>query len=225
EKYDNFDISKVRNRFIREVTEAFEATGRAQGKIRILDVGCGTGRDMRAFLEKGYSVTAIDPSPKMLRICKRKLRHAQHNNDDAATKGAAELSECREMTFDEIPYRSEFHGVWGAASLLHVPHERMAENLRKILKALMPNGIPFISVKFGHGERERDGRYYTHYNMREMRSILKQFPDAEEIRMWFTDEAGNEISGKTRLQSWWNQMTNKHGRRQWLNILAKKTSR
>lgn len=42
---------------------------------KILVVGCGTGKEMQALLNENihWQITGIDPSPEMLRICKRKL--------------------------------------------------------------------------------------------------------------------------------------------------------
>ena len=34
---------------------------------RILDLGCGSGRDSKYFSGKGYDVVAVDPSPTMCR--------------------------------------------------------------------------------------------------------------------------------------------------------------
>ncbi len=41
------------------------------GDGRILDAGCGSGRDTKAFLERGYQVTAIDASGKMIEATTR----------------------------------------------------------------------------------------------------------------------------------------------------------
>ena len=58
---------------------------------RILDAGCGSGRDSRAFKQHGYSVVAIDASKEM---CRR----------------ASELlsQEVWQMKFDEISFDDEF---------------------------------------------------------------------------------------------------------------------
>jgi ubiquinone/menaquinone biosynthesis C-methylase UbiE len=40
---------------------------------RILEVGCGTGRVLTAFLEAGYEIDGLDTSPEMLHIARQKL--------------------------------------------------------------------------------------------------------------------------------------------------------
>ncbi len=42
---------------------------------RVLDIGCGTGRHLLIFLEKGLDVTGLDASPYMLDIARKKLGH------------------------------------------------------------------------------------------------------------------------------------------------------
>src|SRR4051794_15911309 len=69
----------------------------------ILDAGSGSGRDSKAFLERGYSVVSLDASEAMVIATSR------------LTGQAARL-----MTFDEMPFVERFDGIWACASVLHV---------------------------------------------------------------------------------------------------------
>ena len=100
---------------------------------RILDAGCGSGRDSRAFLARGYDVTAIDGSPAM-------VAHA------AEATGIL----VRYLRFEDIAYEDEFDGVWACASLLHVPKSRIDGVLRRLSRALKVGGILHVSFKDGH---------------------------------------------------------------------------
>src|SRR5437879_4481189 len=71
---------------------------------RILDAGCGSGRDAKAFLTRGYRVTAFDASPQM-----------------AANTSSLTGQECKILSFQQMKFRDEFDGIWACASLLHVP--------------------------------------------------------------------------------------------------------
>ena len=68
---------------------------------KIIDIGCGSGRDAKHFMEAGYAVTAIDGSRE---LCKQ----------------AEELLgipvQC--MLFQEIDYDAEFDAAWACSSLL-----------------------------------------------------------------------------------------------------------
>src|SRR5713101_809313 len=61
---------------------------------RILDAGCGSGRDTKAFLERGYRVFAIDASPKMAQLA-------------TALTGQS----CEVLCFQEMEFQEEFDGI------------------------------------------------------------------------------------------------------------------
>ena len=87
--------------------------------VKILDAGCGSGRDSKFFLEKGFSVVAFDNSPNM-------VRHA------------AELTgqEVLLMLFEDIEFKDNFDGIWACASVLHVPENNISTVLSKFTDAL-----------------------------------------------------------------------------------------
>ena len=68
----------------------------------ILDLGCGSGRDTLAFLQKAYQVEAIDYSESLV-------------------KKAQELTglPVRHQSFYELDEENKYDGVWACASLLH----------------------------------------------------------------------------------------------------------
>ncbi len=140
------DMSEWRNRFIKYLPDGG----------RVLDAGCGSGRDSKAFIMQGYSVVAIDASREM---CLR----------------ASELlgQEVWQMRFDEMSFDDEFDGVWACASLLHVPISEMADVLKKIKHGLRPEGIFYASFKYGEGETVKDVRSFTNYTLESVCELLK----------------------------------------------------
>ena len=70
----------------------------------ILDLGCGSGRDSKHFLDAGFTVTAVDGSQE---LCKR-----------AEMLLAVPV---RNLLFQDLDYSEQFDAVWACASLLHVP--------------------------------------------------------------------------------------------------------
>ncbi|MDP1975918.1 MAG: class I SAM-dependent methyltransferase, partial [Alphaproteobacteria bacterium] len=71
---------------------------------KILDAGCGVGRDAHVFENLGHKVTAFDGSFEMVKLANQIL------------KEPAKL-----MLFQDIDFSEEFDGVWAVASLIHVP--------------------------------------------------------------------------------------------------------
>ncbi len=111
---------------------------------RILDLGCGSGRDTLAIRAPGFSVVPVDGSPGMCRVA-------------AENTG----SEVRNVLFSELDYKEEFDGVWACASLLHVPSRDLRHILGLVRDSLVPGGTMCMSFKEGTFEGVRDGRYYT----------------------------------------------------------------
>lgn len=224
-KFDSFDLSGVRQSFIDAVenTRSARAKSLTNGMINILDVGCGTGRDTYQFLKRGYAVTAVDASPAMLRECSRKLRDARQDSKNQNTRQAATASCSLEATFDEIKFRNRFDGVWAAAALLHVPSRQMEDILRKLLQALKPNGILFMSFKYGQGEHEYDARFYSYYGIRNIRTLLKRVTTAGEVNIWLSNADGRKLS---RWAQFWHSMLEffgRYDRKLWLNAMVRRS--
>jgi len=91
---------------------------------RILDAGCGSGRDAKAFLQRGFAVTAIDASPQLARLA------SQHAG-----------IEVQVMRFSDVAWSDRFDGIWACASLLHVPRAELPATLRRLVGALKPGGV------------------------------------------------------------------------------------
>ena len=83
----------------------------------ILDAGCGSGRDSKAFLD--YRVLSIDASETMAEIAPAITGH-----------------NVQVLGFQEIDFVEEFEGVWACGSLLHVPRNEMRTVIEKLVAAL-----------------------------------------------------------------------------------------
>lgn len=136
---------------------------------RVLDAGCGSGRDAKAFLEMGYQVEAFDASPAMVELAR------EH------TGLPVQL-----MTFADVDWKEEFDGIWCCASLLHVPAVELPEMMRRLADALKPGGVWYVSFKYGDGEREVDGRRFTDMNKMELEILLKTVAWMKIAKMWTT---------------------------------------
>src|SRR3989338_169237 len=103
----------------------------AKGK-KIIDIGCGPGRDGVLFTKFGFDYTGIDVSKAMLKLARKRVK-----------RGKFLL-----MDFYRIKFSKEiFDGFWASASLLHAPKKRIERVLRSIRNILKKDGVGFISVK------------------------------------------------------------------------------
>ena len=140
---------------------------------RILDAGCGAGRDTRFFIESGYVVIAFDASMEMVRKC-QEYPHAY----------------CIQRQFSEIAFKEEFDGVWACASLHHLPVEDAKSAVTKLSTALKPRGVMFVSVKAGKGNSWDNGRYFQLYDDKGIESLFSHDPRLEILRIWHSSSTG-----------------------------------
>ena len=112
----------------------------------ILELGCGAGNHSAEMLAAGFKVRATDGSPEMAEIASRRLGHPVET-----------------LLFNELDERDAYDGVWASACLLHVPRDDLAGILRRIRRALKPEGLFYASFKVGEADgRDNLGRYYNY---------------------------------------------------------------
>ncbi len=134
---------------------------------RILDLGCGAGRDSRNFIERGYEVVSVDASTTLALLAKQKL------GIDVICK-----------TFDEIDYSEEFDGVWACASLLHCDKAKLPDIIAKVRDALIPGGVFYASFKYGEFEGERDGRFFLDLNEESVVEVFSRVSGLAIKKVW-----------------------------------------
>lgn len=110
----------------------------------ILDLGCGSGRDTKHFLDSGFSVTALDLSPILAK------KASQLIGQDVIVADMKDLN-----------FQDRFIGIWACASLLHLSEDEVLETLKRCHKALKKDGVLYASFKYGKNNYEKDGRSFT----------------------------------------------------------------
>lgn len=156
---------------------------------RILDAGCGSGRDAKVFLEKGYAVTAMDGSAELARRASAFL--------------GKEVICCR---FDEITFDAEFEGVWACASLLHVEGQVLPDVLGKLAKSLKLDGVLYMSFKQGDGERiDGNGRHFIDMTLERLEDLVHSSGQLEILETWETQDQRPQ----KRDERWWNCLARK----------------
>ncbi len=155
---------------------------------RVLDAGCGSGRDAKAFSALGYQVEAFDASAEMVRLA-------------AAYSGLP----VRQMTFNMLEAEERYDGIWCCASLLHLPQAELPEAMRRLARALKPGGVWYLSFKYGVGEREKEGRHFTDLNEAGLEALVAALPQVSIIEQWTTQDKRPE-----RDEVWLNALLRKH---------------
>lgn len=138
---------------------------------RILDAGCGSGRDSLRFLELGFAVDAFDASERMVREASRRTGLT-----------------VRRLTFQELEAAAEYDGIWACASLLHVPRAELPAVLTHLHRALKPGGVLFASFKHGKGEGWRHGRFFSDHDEASLHEAVAKAPGLEVARLGTTTD-------------------------------------
>ncbi len=160
----------------------------------VLDLGCGSGRDTKHFLEKGYVVTAIDGSAE---LCKKATEYTG--------------IEVVEKDFFDIDEEGVYDGIWACASMLHVDRERLPLLIHKLGKALKPGGILYMSFKYGDFDDFRDGRHFTDLDEGAFRDIFAEAcgMDQQGMVLDIFDEWKSEDVRRGKNVKWLNEMVKK----------------
>lgn len=155
---------------------------------RILDAGCGSGRDALAFLQRGYVVEAFDASAELAQLA------SQHVSIPVKV-----------MRFQELDNTARFEAIWACASLLHVPEREQAEAWARLWRALKPGGVVYASYKLGQGERVEDAeRAFTDADEGRLPEWLGPLRGIARLETWLT---ADQRPGQT--QTWLNALVHR----------------
>lgn len=149
---------------------------------KLLDLGCGGGRDSAYFSSLGFDVTAVDGSRE---LCKR-VRE-EH--------GIQALC----IQFEDLFFVSEFDAIWACASLLHVKKADMPAILMKVSAALKLGGTLYASFKYGSEERISNGRFFNDYTQADLYTLLTAENQLSLLEYWITDDVRPDRAGERWL--------------------------
>lgn len=123
----------------------------------VIDMGCGSGRDVMAFSDMGHDAAGLDAAKELLKLAEERLE---------IKTIAADISEYKAA--------SPYDGIWCCASLIHLSDEEKARFFRNLERNLKPGGVLFVSVKEGiETGRDGDGVYTNNCTWEELKRYLE----------------------------------------------------
>ena len=137
----------------------------------ILDFGCGSGRDTKAFMDMGFRVDATDGSEEMC------VRASEYTG-----------IQVRKMLFQELDAYEKYDGIWACASILHLPKAELAEVITKIEVALKTGGVLYTSFKYGNFEGMKNGRYFTYFTEETLNEFWGNASSMQIMDKWITQD-------------------------------------
>lgn len=153
--YDQNGLEFIENTLSLDLTPLYTRFDKylAEGS-KILDIGCGPGRDLKYFSKK-YQAMGLEPSGVL----------AQY---------ARAFSGCNivESRIQDYSTNEKFDGIWACASLLHLTSTELLDIFQKMPYLLNTKGIMYCSFKHGSFEGMRGDRYFTDLTKKSLQSLL-----------------------------------------------------
>lgn len=155
------DFSETQDRFL----------GKLKDGASILDFGCGSGRDTKCFLDKGYAVTATDGSAELCELASEFTGIKVH-----------------QMLFEELSDMKQYDGIWACSSILHVPKNQLVNIFERMVNALKDNGVIYTSFKYSDFEGLRNGRYFTDFTIDSFKTFIYEINNLQIEEFWITGD-------------------------------------
>jgi SAM-dependent methyltransferase/SOS-response transcriptional repressor LexA len=162
---------------------------------KVLDLGCGSGRDLAALLRGGKDAYGVDAVPAMVQAAAANL----------ATQGIATQGRVFQTELPDLGMfaDAEFDGVLCSAVLMHLPDEMLFDAIYAIRRVLRPGGRLRVSMPSRRADvnprtrRDADGRLFTDLAPAKLQLLLE--------RVGFSRVAArlsNDSLGRAGIE-WW----------------------
>ena len=165
-----------------EIYKEFLSMVKPSGKV--LDLGCGSGRDSLYFKNAGFDVTSVDGSIELAKEAEKLI-----NQEVIVSK------------FEDFKSEERFDGIWACASLLHVRRENIEEVLRNLVNNLNKGSVFYLSFKYGDDEYiDERGRYFNCYKEEGFEKMVSSIKEYKVKSMYKT---GDSLGGRAN-RTWLN---------------------
>ena len=140
---------------------------------KVMDLGCGSGRDVKWFCEHGYDASGIDASEDL--AAQAREHYGVH----------VEIGAIEEWHAEE-PY----DGLWCCASLMHLKDTECRKFFENLEHNLKPGGTIYVSVKSGvHTGYDEEGRYFRDFQKDDIYELVNLCKGLEIKELWYTEDS------------------------------------
>ena len=202
-------LTKRYNGVVGGISEYFNQVFTAGSKV--LDVGCGSGRDLNQLLKLGFQVTGVDPCEALIELTKiefPKLKDLIHHDALPELKNIADKS---------------FDGILCSAVLMHLPKEELFDAAFSLRRVLREDGSLLVSIPNydttidPNSNRDENNRLFNGLTAEELQLMLERlgfrliehFTDEDSLRrshrqwatMWFKLDSNNGSRSLNRIEA------------------------
>ncbi len=170
----------------------FESTFTTGGKL--LDIGCGSGRDLELLARMGFDVYGVDPSAEFIQLAQQTHPELESR---LSVSGLPELG---------IPFGGNFDGVLCYGVLMHLNQEALVRSVNSLRACLKPHGRAIVAIpakKSGIDKQHRDeeGRLFQLHRGEDLQSLFTS-NGFELIEQWSNQHSIDETGIEWLAQSY-----------------------
>lgn len=114
--------------------QLIELTANRKGKVKVLDIGCGEGKDAVYMAKKGFAVTAFDITESGI---KKTKELAQSKNVPIN----AFVADINDFSLDE-----QFDIIFSTGTIQYLQDDRINSFFEKVKNLTTPNGLNYFNV-------------------------------------------------------------------------------
>ena len=141
----------------------------------VIDMGCGSGRDVVAFSDMGFRVIGIDASEELVYLAQERL---------GINAFTADMSTWLQG--------DKYDGIWCCASLMHLDEAECRQFFINLNCNLKKGGVLYFSVKSGiKTGTDEEGRYMRDFTEEDIRELISYVEGLTIKEYWYTDDILN----------------------------------
>ncbi len=146
---------------------------------KILDAGCGSGRDSAHFLACGFEVDSFDASKEMCLLASDFL------NKDVTC-----------CDFTSFKSNQKYDAIWAAASLLHLNKSAIPQTIEYLSTFLKESAYFYLSFKYGDKEYTKENRHFSMFTENSFATVLNEIKNLKIIQFFKTEDVREERKGE-----------------------------
>jgi cyclopropane fatty-acyl-phospholipid synthase-like methyltransferase len=154
-KYETADVSNIHNLLLNTFNQ----------EDKLLEIGCGSGRDTSYMIKNGYDVIGIDGSIKM-------IEEAKKLHPELYSKLFYKILP------NDLDFNDKFDGIYSIATLMHLSQIDLEKTILNIYNLLNTNGKFLMSVSLFRNDINKNGfdekgRFFLTLSKNEWISVLE----------------------------------------------------